>query len=351
MIDIKILNSDKELDSFPITQSIYLQLNKYVDVNTLSNHIILFRTLPENNLISLVEPYSYTIGYIKETFTPSELTFSIEDTNDGNFKLTIKPVKQLELDSGYILYIDHALQAYNPIVSKYITKSNSSLSVSVTAENSKTTSTVEVIATSTLTANGNAVSFNIDGKTYSLNLKQNKTITIQGVTYIFTDTVYVQGETWNLSLPTSFEMNADDMLYKISTAPSSSIKVIPTQQPSSTIDTQSIINFYNKVSNVKETINLIPTYHAPNIFSISLPDGFTINQNKDILLSIKEAFNNYLLTQMELYDSSHKYVVLIYTEGSQIYIEVIYTEELDSPAITVLINDEETSYQVRKYGL
>ena len=82
MIDIKILNSDTELKSFPITQTLKLSSTVELDTTSLNDHIILFRTIPEKGLVSLVEPYSYTVGYIKEKFSTVDLSFTQNKENN-----------------------------------------------------------------------------------------------------------------------------------------------------------------------------------------------------------------------------------------------------------------------------
>lgn len=337
MIDIKILNSDKELGSFPITQSIKLSSNTELDTTSLNDHIILFRTVPEKGLVSLVEPYSYTVGYIKEKFSTIDLTFSQEQENDL-YTITVTPTKALSLDSDYILYITKNVLASNNTVNKVVSKSNSTLKISVIPPIIDHVVPVVVKTTSKFSDGNNLVTFLIGSQEVTLNLKQNKTVSINKVTYIFEDTVYVAGESFEVTVITATDNSIiEDTLYKFRTAPSESIKVIDSQKPSSSINTQDILNFYNKVSSIKESITIVPKYIAPNIFSFTLPEGYNLNSDKSIEVTIREAFNNYLLKDLELYENKN-YTLYIYQEDSEVFIETVYNEDsLDS--IQVLDDD------------
>ena len=84
---IKILNQESELASFPITQSLFLISSTTVEESTLDKTVVLFRLQSDNQLISLAEPYSYTLGYIKETFDIVPLSFKVEEES-GSYKIT-----------------------------------------------------------------------------------------------------------------------------------------------------------------------------------------------------------------------------------------------------------------------
>lgn len=354
MIDIKILNSEKELASFPITQSLRLSSDTEVDTTLLSDHIILFRTVPEKGLISLVEPYSYTAGYIKEKFTTVALEFK-QTKEDELFNITVIPKETLFLDSQYILYITKNLLAANTVVSKLVSKSASSALKVFVKPPVVVTQTIKVLVTSTskLTTGSNLVSFKIgNDPEFSINLKENKSVTISNVQYEFTDTVYVQGEEFSVSVTPNTSSLVEDILYKFTTAPSESIQPIKNQNSSQTINTQDILNFYSKVEKIKESSTLVPKYIAPNLFSITIPEGYTLDTNKDILLSVREAFSNYLLRDLELYEQTLKYSIYVYQEDSELYVEVVYNDDELAESIQVLSDeDEPLLHKVKRGGL
>ncbi|AND75185.1 hypothetical protein FDH01_gp024 [Acinetobacter phage vB_AbaM_ME3] len=350
MMDIKIINSDKELLSFPITQSISLSLSESIDVNTLQNHIILFRLLPNNNLVSLVEPYSYTLGYIKETFNTVDVTFKLEERSD-DFLLTVTPIKPLFLDSEYAIYITRNLVEANSKVVKTVSKSKSTLQTVVTGNVLDRTIEVEVLKTSVISNGSNVVEFKLDGSPYTLNLAQNTSVTLNNIKYIFENTVYLIGEKFNVTVDNVGDVRLEDVLYKFKTAPSESIKPISHQTPSTSIDTQAILNFYQQVS-TSPTVILTPKYINPNLFAITLPDGYKLDKTKCIdVAMIREAFNNYLLSNMGLYDSNHKYSIYLFQEGNELYVEVIYSDTNDTPVVIYDENEFVLKYKLKRVGI
>lgn len=348
MIDIKILNSDTELKSFPITQTLKLSSTVELDTTSLNDHIILFRTIPEKGLVSLVEPYSYTVGYIKEKFSTVDLSFT-QNKENNLFTIDIKPNKVLSLDSDYILYITKNVIANNTVITKTLSKSNSTLRVSVLPPALSQSVQVIVKTTSKFVDGNNLTTFLIGSQEVTLNLKQNKFITIGNVTYLFEDVVYVAGETFTVEIRNGTEEAVEDVLYKFRTAPSDTIKVINNQEPSSSINTQDILNFYNKVNTIKESVVIIPKYVAPNTFTIDVPPSYSLNTTKKLEVSIREAFNNYLLKDLELYEQSN-YTLYVYQQDQEIIVEVIYNDEPDTDRVTVLNDDSEPLLFTLKRG-
>ena len=338
MIHVKITNQEEELKSLPINQSIYLEIDKLVDTSQLDNHITLFRVIPEKGLISLVEPYSYNIGYIKEKFNTVQLDYTLSELSTELFSLEIKPKKALELDSDYILYISKTFSICNTSVVKESSKTNSSVKIVPDLPVAPKQITLTITSTSKLTDSTNNITFTINDVAYSLNLKQQKEIKVNGIKFIFTDTVYVLGEKFNITLSNEDRL-IEDTLYKLRTAPSSTIKVIDNQKASTSINTQTVLDFYQKVNTIPTTTIQQPKYLSPNIFTISLPEGYSLNRDKEVLINIKEAFNNYLLNNLELYDIKLKYKIYMYQEDSELIIEVIYQETGED--LEVVNEDEE----------
>ena len=208
---------------------------------------------------------------------------------------------------------------------------------------------VIVKTTSKFVDGNNLTTFLIGSQEVTLNLKQNKFITIGNVTYLFEDVVYVAGETFTVEIRNGTEEAVEDVLYKFRTAPSDTIKVINNQEPSSSINTQDILNFYNKVNTIKESVVIIPKYVAPNTFTIDVPPSYSLNTTKKLEVSIREAFNNYLLKDLELYEQSN-YTLYIYQHDQEIIVEVIYNDEPDTDRVTVLNDDSEPLLFTLKRG-
>ena len=110
-MEIKVLNSDSELNSFPVTQIIRLKLNQEVDVSTLESGISLFNVISRDSLLRLSEPYNYNLGLAKENFdeVPLKFTLTPDTTVPGEYILEILPKKTLKVSSNYILFISKYL--------------------------------------------------------------------------------------------------------------------------------------------------------------------------------------------------------------------------------------------------
>ena len=195
MVDITILNSEKELQSFPITQSIILQSKTDLEVTFLSEYIILFRVLPDSPLISLAPPYSYAISHIKERFDTVPLSFTKALSKDGTYRIEVKPNQALQPDSSYMIYLSKDLSTPTTVVTKTVTKSaNSTLKAYAYPPSIERSLDVVALSTSKISSTSNVVSFQIDSNTFNLDLVANPTITYNNILYTFPNTVYVQGE-------------------------------------------------------------------------------------------------------------------------------------------------------------
>lgn len=330
MINIQILNSTTELESFPITQTLKLKSTVRLDTNKLGDHIILFRLIPEKGLISLAEPYNYSLGYIKEKFSTIDLEFTQESVDDY-FVITVKPKTVLNVNSDYVIYLTSSLFNSKVSINKSLSKSQSNVNADLLPSTvAGDVSLVTVKTTSRMVDGANTVTFNIDGDDITLNLKVDRSYNTLFFNIQFQDTVYIAGETFAIKAVQDTE--AQDLMYQFRTTVSADIKPLETQTPSTSIDTQQILNFYKKVNEIKPSKVLIPKYISPNVFSITLPEGYVLDVNKHILLSIKEAFGNYLLVHQELYEKN-EYTIYVYQEDNELFIEVLYAVKDDKTSV------------------
>lgn len=336
---IKIKNKQVELDNFPIEQSINLVSDTPVDKSTLHNHIILSRAIPEKGLVNLAEPYSYTLGYIKENFSTVDILFEVDGLD-----IKVKPKEPLKLLSDYYLTI--ADEVYNPsiVVNKSVSKSKSTLSVDTLLQ-LNTVKTLTILETSNMTGGTNTIKYSINDKSpRELDLKKKVTDSFEGIVYTFTNTVYVKDEKFIVTLDTNIKERLPSRIIKLKTVSSKSITPVEGVIPSSKIDTQAILNFYKKVEPLTENRKALPYYSAPNIFSITLPEDYTLDTTKPLKVTLKEAFNNYLLKQMDLYTPETKYTLYVVQEDNTLYIEVIYREDGDEALLVLDGEDNELPF-------
>lgn len=329
---IKILNQESELTSFPIKQSIFLYSEDSIESTVLSSNVILFRLQTENELINLAEPYSYTLGYIKETFDTVDLEYKVENYDTG-YKITCTPVKALHLDSKYCIFVSKDLSEQFISINKDVSKSSSNIEVISTSTNSTSyTINVEVVSTSSLLNGQNLTKFLINGKEYLVNIRENKYIIFEDYKILLQDTIYVIGERFTVSI-TNRTTLVNDFQYVIKTVNSESITPIELEGVSTAISNQDILNYYQQLnSNVTPVQSrLNPTYLSPNIFSIKLPDNFELNLSSQIIYDIKVAYNNYILESLKLYDKDQKYVLVVYKDDFEnlLVFELIYSIDVN----------------------
>lgn len=340
MIDIKVINSFKELSSFPVTQSIKLVSNVQFDKKVLSNHIILFRVLPEKGMVNLSEPYSYTLSYIKESFDTVAIDVIQTQQEDGTFTLEVTPKSPLHLDSNYILYVTENISSSLFHIVKEVSKSSSSVTVekiNTSLIPSGTTYSLQVVETSKDFATKNTVKVLVGADTYTLDVKRSPVLFLEDIKIIFTDTVYVAGESFNILVKEPI-ISSDDQLISIKTAQSSTITPMEGITPSKSIDTKAILDFYTSVQKVQIEDKLTPNYLGRNVFSVELPEGYIVDTEQEITYAINEAFGNYLVRDLGLYDEATSYLINMYQEGNILYVEVHPSDEAQ-----VLLNDEDLS--------
>lgn len=346
-MSIKILNNESELNSFPSSQSIILLSDTRLEEATFANNIILFRLQSEHNLISLAEPYSYSLGYLKETFDRAELSFKSEETPEG-YKITCTPTKKLNLDSRYCLYISSELSNKVISVEKRNSVSASNISVSIKDNfNLRSTFTLKIEETSYIVSNKNIVRASLDGVVRTLDVRTSNKIIFNDLEITLEDTIYAKGEEFIITID-PYSKVTEDLVTYINTVNSGTINPIPKSEASTKISNASVLEFYSKLSNNKPEVitKSVPKYLDTNIFSIKLPEGYILDTtSNDLKVSVSLAFNNYLLKNLKLYEDNNKYKVIVYVdefEGEVIF-ELLYSDdkEQSEKVIVDLSNIEE----------
>lgn len=328
---IKILNQDSELSSFPSTQSLFLLSSTSIEETKLDSTIILFRLQTENQLINLAEPYSYNLGFLKETFDRVEMSFKVEVVSEG-YKIICTPKAPLNLDSLYCLYVTNRLSEKLIDIDKLNSKSSSNVSVKILKEAFiNKVYNLKVLETSVLGNSRNLLKVNLDGVIQTVDIKQKPKLYVGDIEITLTDTVYVKDEEFNITLTNSPTIN-QDFQYTFKTVTSSSITPIEKESSSTSISNAEILSYYQSLNSngVVQKITVTPKYLATNVFSIKLPEGYLLDSDSpDFISEVSVAFNNYLLSNMELSDNDLKYIVIPFLDDfeNEFIFEVIYGED------------------------
>lgn len=336
---IKILNQESELNSFPIKQSIFLYSDDLLEETNLKDNIILFRLQSESQLVSLAPPYSYTLGYIKETFDIIEMSYKIESYNSG-YKITCDPIKPLNVDSKYCIFVSKDLSEKFITIEKTVSKSNSTVEViSITDTGATNQFEIEVVTTSSLVNGKNFTKFKVNGVDCLLNLRESREVTQDSYRILFKDTIYVIGEKFTVTITDRTKL-VSDFQYVFETVNSSTITPLENDNASSIVSNQDILNYYQQLnSNVTPVqIKTVPTYLSPNIFSIQLPKDFELDLNSDIINEVKVAYNNYILESLNLYNKEDKFILYVYKDefDNLLVFELIYSlNELQTEKLVI----------------
>ena len=339
---IEILNQESELQSFPIKQSIFLNFDELPEYSLLKDNIILFKLQSESELIKLSEPYSYTLGYIKETFDIVDMKYVIEP-NDLKYKVICTPVNALNLQAKYCLFVSKELSDKFITIVKSVSKSKSNISVSPYNTSNSVSKTYELIITNTsqLINGKNLLKFTINGSDpYTLDIRDKSSFKYEDIVINFEDTIYVSNEIFEIYVENRTTL-VKDLQYVFQTTSSSSIDPIPLEQSSTSISNSDILNFYQNLNNQArvESVKIYPEYIDKDMFFIKLPDGYKIDLDEDIIGDIRIAFNNYILESLKLYDSSLKYVCTIYIDEfeNEVIFELTYSKD-STQTDTVIFN-------------
>lgn len=329
---IKILNTESELKSFPSSQSIVLFSTEELETTSLKSNILLFRLQTEGNLTSLAEPYSYNLGYLKETFDVVELDFKVEQVTEG-YNITCTPSRLLNLDSLFCLYISSTLSNKYLTISKLNSKSNSTIDVHLKKTFTvKSDFSLKIEDTSYIVNDKNIVKLTFDGRTQTVDVRSKKILLSNDVEVTLKDTIYVKDEEFSIKIE-PFESASETLQCYISTVNSKTIKPIPLEETSTKVSNSSILDFYSNM-NKTEIIKVeksLPKYLDHNVFSIKIPEGFKLDKtNPNLKATISIVFNNYLLNSLGLYDKDKKYILTIYLDEfeNELILEINYTHDV-----------------------
>lgn len=314
---IEVENLKVELQSFPVTQSLFLLFSKDIEIAQLKKCAILFKVDSEK-LLGLSEVYSYNLGYIKETFDNVSLEFEVvrRSTTGVTYKCT--PTTALRPDSKYRLFIDSALSTPFINVTKTVTKGSSSVEVSYKKQikNAPATYIVKVLSNPKITDLNNIVKLGITYlNTYAehiLDLKRTNILPLEYFDLKLIGDIFACDEQFTIVINTPSRMS-EDYLLEFKTALSESIKHISPALASSEISNLDILNYYTSVNNTtNRVVESEIIYLNEHTFKVYL-NG--VNKQdiviSDIELDFSEAFNNYLLNSMELYIKDLKYRVIV----------------------------------------
>lgn len=301
------MNSEEELNSFPLTQSIFLRSSEVLEESFLSSNIFLIRENKEFGLFNLGSVYSQTVGYIKESFNPIPLEFELTSTGGINV-IKVKPTEILKPSQFYSLLISDNLSREFLEVTKPVTKSQSTISVNYIKDTLRNTSvTVTVLSKPSFKGGTNKIKVQVDDDVFSLDIKENNKIVYRGLELIFEDTAYVMDEQFVITIGTPETLNIIKCIH-IRSNIYDNISEVESTNASTKVTNLEILEYYNKEITTPVTCTLTYEYVDTDTILVTL-SGCIVPELDLLSCTIREspAFNNYTLKQYGYYEPDKEY--------------------------------------------
>jgi hypothetical protein len=322
---LNIVNTQAELDAFPVTQELVLKSDLKPEDAFLKKCIVLYRDNKEFGLFNLGTKYNNSIGYIKENFSTVDLNFNLTQELDGSWTIHCKPSEPLHPSSYYTLYISKNLSTEFIVLEKTVSKGPSKLDLTLNKYSNTydTTYTVKVLTTPLIKDGKAIVKFGLYDvdlnliKTFIIDTKSSiNTFEYDGLTFETSEIPYAKDEEFTLVTETQNRL-ADNLKVSIRTNLYDTITTTESSNPSTKITNQDILDYYSSVQNVPNTVSSVEP------FSYTLQyvdfDKFVVTFNNldvstldlsDITFTVGPAFNNYLLKTYDLYDDTLNYNII-----------------------------------------
>ena len=308
-LQIKLLNTKDELESFPIDQSLTLEFSESVEDSFLKSYIYLVQGMDSPALIHIGDSYNQNVGIVKESFNNIDITTTVISRDPFTVKVT--PVKPLTPGYSYTLLVKGDLPNEFMSVTKVI--SHSSSNIELLGSDKRNEEAVLIFnEDSILTNNKHIIDISINTHRQTFDITKNKTVSFQGYSISFPSDLYLEGEEFNIIV---MDKTATTDTYTVSfkTSPSKNVKPIdPSANKKITED--DIIAFNSGITSqpIEDNTPLASslTYTGKSSFLITYNKEITDKLDFDNLtFKTREAFGMYTLDTMGLYDANKEYEV------------------------------------------
>lgn len=308
-LQIKLLNTKDELNSFPIDQSLSLEFSESVEDSFLTSYIFLVQGMDSPALIHVGDTYNQNIGIVKESFNNVDIKITVTSRNP--FVVKVTPVKPLTPGYSYTLLVKGDLPNEYMSVTKVTSYSPSN--IELLGSNTYNEEAVLIFnEDSDLTNNKHVIDISLKGVRKSFDITKNKVIDFQGYKLKFISDLYLEGESFNI-LVTDKTATTTTYTVSLTTSPSKNVKPI---DPSANIKLteEDIINFNNGITatpEIEEATTQSITYTGYGSFILSFNKDNIINKLDfdNLKFRVREAFGMYTLTSMGLYDKDKEYKI------------------------------------------
>ena len=308
-LQIKLLNTKDEMDSFPINHSLSLEFSESVEDSFLSSYIFLVQGMDSPALIHVGDTYNQNIGIVKESFNNVEIQTTV--TSRDPFVVKVTPIKPLTPGYSYTLLVKGDLPNEFMSITKVVSHSSSNIEL-LGSDKQNEEAVLIFNEDSDYTNNKHIIDITLNNVRQSFDISKKKEIDFQGYKLKFTSPLYLEGESFNLLV---MDKTSTTTTYTVSliTSPSKNVKPI---DPSANIKLteEDLVNFNDGIVSTTEQVNIETTQSI----TYTGYNSFILSFNKDIVEKldfanmvkrVREAFGMYTLSSMGLYDADKEYTV------------------------------------------
>lgn len=308
-LQIKLLNTKDEMDSFPINHSLSLEFSESVEDSFLSSYIFLVQGMDSPALIHVGDTYNQNIGIVKESFNNVEIQTTV--TSRDPFVVKVTPIKPLTPGYSYTLLVKGDLPNEFMSITKVVSHSSSNIEL-LGSDKQNEEAVLIFNEDSDYTNNKHTIDITLNNVRQSFDISKKKEIDFQGYKLKFTSPLYLEGESFNILV---MDKTSTTTTYTVSltTSPSKNVKPI---DPSANIKLteEDLVNFNDGIVSTTEQINIETTQSI----TYTGYNSFILSFNKDIVEKldfanmvkrVREAFGMYTLSSMGLYDADKEYTV------------------------------------------
>ena len=324
---VTVLNSEEELKSFPLTQSINISVEGKLERATIKDSIYLIRNINNTGLFNFSNTYNQSLGYIKEKFDVEAINIDVKEEGD-NTQLTITPLTPLSPGFDYTLIVSKQLSKPFLITSKENSKSTSDLKLE-TIDTKPFQFSIKILSDPLITNTSNIVKFLLtdlkSGTTIQkiIDLKKTNTFIYNGTyTFNFKSQIYVKDEEFVI-ISEGVVNDVVDYTLQLKACLNDALKPITNTNTSLSL-TDLLSTEDNKQS--KEEPSYSFSYINNNTFCLSLNNISVSDLDLEKLTyTVNEALNMYTLSSLGLYNPTNTYKLQLNVEDeSTLYIEVVY---------------------------
>ncbi len=338
---LKILNTEEELAAFPVEGSFALLFSHPLDELNIKQNVFIIREKPIQDPVSIALNKVKHIGDINVDYY--DIVDYSWDTNNATQPIYVfRPAEPLLPNNQYSIVVSQNLAPKFYGIEKVVSSGPSQASLvvengAISTLGNVTPTTYRIVITQTsqivnsahnikytLYTNGTPTVTNTD-----LEVKTGSIALGNGVKVTFNPNVpIILNEEFNVSL-IGFSRSGSTQLQKVVTYIDSDVFPIPPEEQTARISQSDLLNFYETngfARRLGNPVDLIPTdldsteVQGNGLFKFRYPNQILIEFDKEIKessitpdafkINIGPAFDNGFLTDMGLYSSTDKYLIL-----------------------------------------